>query len=322
MRSALAALLLAIAGVFAFAGPASAEDPVVVGLDVFLPDRITVGDHVRYEITIEADRGLEFTIVQSSLPAYIELVDGPNSTTQPIADGRERVTMTVVLAPFVTGDIEVPPLVLRYFARDVAGGELLTPPTQLMVASVLSAEPAVPQPRDLKPQAIIGAPPAGWLVPALAGTAATLALVVLAIYLRTRVVKRRPAFIPVPLVEEELPEDRARGVLDTAGASFGLQGDYVEYYGSIGVTVRQYLSERYGFPAFALTTRELETEMLKRGLDRWQVRVASGLLEQCDSVVYANYRPAAERADADLTAAYEIVEMSRPEPEAEEAMAR
>ncbi len=58
--------------------------------------------------------------------------------------------------------------------------------------------------------------------------------------------------------------------------------------------------------------------MLKRGLDRWQVRVASGLLEQCDAVVYAQYRPAPERADADLTAAYEIVEMSRPEPEPEE----
>jgi hypothetical protein len=118
---------------------------------------------------------------------------------------------------------------------------------------------------------------------------------------------------------EELPEDRARVVLDTAGAGFSIGGDYIEYYSSIGVTVRRYLTERYGFPAFALTTRELEAEMLKRGLDRWQVRVASGLLQQCDAVVYASYRPAAERADADLTAAYEIVEMSRPEPVLEEA---
>jgi hypothetical protein len=39
------------------------------------------------------------------------------------------------------------------------------------------------------------------------------------------------------------------------------------------------------------------------------------LLEQCDAVLYAGYRPALERADADLTAAYEIVEMSRPAPQ-------
>jgi hypothetical protein len=56
--------------------------------------------------------------------------------------------------------------------------------------------------------------------------------------------------------------------------------------------------------------------MRNLGHDRWQVRVAGGLLTQCDAVVYARYRPAAERADADLTAAYEIVEMSRPEERA------
>jgi hypothetical protein len=61
--------------------------------------------------------------------------------------------------------------------------------------------------------------------------------------------------------------------------------------------------------------------MIRLGVDRWQVRVAGGLLAQCDAVVYARYRPAAERADADLTAAYEIVEMSRPEPEPEGALA-
>jgi hypothetical protein len=108
------------------------------------------------------------------------------------------------------------------------------------------------------------------------------------------------------------PEDSARLVLDKTGAAFGADDDFVAYYRSIGVTVRTYLTERHGFPAFALTTRELESEMLRRGLDRWQVRVAGGLLTQCDSVVYAHYRPAHERADADLTAAYEIVEMSRP----------
>jgi hypothetical protein len=52
--------------------------------------------------------------------------------------------------------------------------------------------------------------------------------------------------------------------------------------------------------------------MVRRGMDRWQARVVGGLLDQCDAVVYAHYRPAVERADADLTAAYEIIEMTRP----------
>jgi hypothetical protein len=61
-----------------------------------------------------------------------------------------------------------------------------------------------------------------------------------------------------------------------------------------------------------MTTNELEHRMRDQGLDRWQIRVAGGLFTQCDSVVYARYRPAMERAEHDLTAAYEIVEMSRP----------
>jgi hypothetical protein len=322
MRALLTSLLLAIAGVFALAAPASADDPVIANLDVFLPDRITVGDRVTYVITLEADAGIEFSLVEASLPAYVEVVGLPDTTTEPIGDGRVRITMTFLLAPFAPGEIEVPPMTLRYFGLEVAGGELQTPATRFTVASVLPADPAIPPPLDLKPQAVIGAPPAGWIAPALAASAATLVLVLVLLYLRTRALKRRSAFVPAPVLDEDLPEDRARVVLDTAGAGFSLEGDYVEYYSSIGVTVRRYLTERYDFPAFALTTRELEAEMLKRGLDRWQVRVASGLLDQCDSVVYANYRPAAERADADLTAAYEIVEMSRPEPQPEAAPTR
>ncbi len=323
MRALIASLLLALVGIFAATAPALAADPVIVGVDVFLPDRITVGDRVTYTITLEADPGVEFSLVQSSLPAVLEMVDLPLITTQPIADGRVRTTMTFLLAAFAPGEIDVPPLTLRYFGRDITGGELQTPPSRFTVASVLPAEPVIPEPHDLKPQAVIGAPAPGWIVPALAASAATLVLVLILIFVRTRALKTRVAYVPAPALDkEELPEDRARGVLDTAGAGFSLEGDYIEYYSSIGITVRRYLTDRYGFPAFALTTRELEREMLKRGLDRWQVRVASGLLEQCDSVVYANYRPAAERADADLTAAYEIVEMSRPAPEPEEAPAR
>ena len=111
------------------------------------------------------------------------------------------------------------------------------------------------------------------------------------------------------------PEDRARAILEAAGAAFATNRDFVAYYGTIAVTVRNYLTERYGFHAFALTTVELRNEMNRRGIDRWQARLVDGLLTQCDSAVYARYMPALERADHDLTAAYEIVEMSRPQPE-------
>ena len=77
--------------------------------------------------------------------------------------------------------------------------------------------------------------------------------------------------------------------------------------------MRRYLSERYGFPAYAMTRRELQRHMSRSGLDRWPARLTGNLLEQCDAVQFARFAPAPERQDADLTAAYEIIELTQEE---------
>jgi hypothetical protein len=178
--------------------------------------------------------------------------------------------------------------------------------------------------RDLKPQAEIGSATPAFVVPVIIGATVGLLLVLGLLVWR---VKRRvpePELADVFASEEMGPEDSARVLLDGAGAAFAAGQDYVAYYSTIAITVRNYLTDRYGFPAFALTTTELQDRMVGQGMDRWQARLVGGLLSQCDTVVFAHYRPAMERADADLTAAYEIVEMSRPqaEPELEEAGVR
>jgi hypothetical protein len=94
-----------------------------------------------------------------------------------------------------------------------------------------------------------------------------------------------------------------------------MAGDPVAGYRTIATTVRFTLGERYGIPAPALTTRELQRRMEAAGIDRWQARLAAGLLEECDAVVYAGYRPATERRLADLNMARELVDpQEQPEP--------
>lgn len=93
-----------------------------------------------------------------------------------------------------------------------------------------------------------------------------------------------------------------------AAAEALIERDTVTAYRTLAATVREVLGLRYGFPARALTTNEMDRRMLLAGVDRWQARLVTGLLEECDAVVYAGYRPAAERRQADLTMAREIVE--------------
>ncbi len=299
---------LSLGSAVALAAPPSITDSHLDG-----PAVVTVGDRLTYTITLEADPGTKIALAPAGLPAEVSLIDTPQTATRILDNGRVQLVMTFQVAPFVTGEIDLPALPLRYSAPDGTTGIVDAPAEVINVQSVLPLNTTNIVPRDLKPQAEIGTAPVTWIWPAVGGLIAGVFLLILLAIWRRAVLKRRAADVPPPVPVVAGPEDAARVDLDTAGADFGSEGDLVAYYSTIGVTVRRYLTQRYGFPAFALTTRELEAEMLRRGLDRWQVRVASGLLEQCDAVVYSRYRPAAERADADLTAAYEIVEIGRPE---------
>ena len=311
-----AAIIAAIAALSLLATVAQAAPPAVTDAHLDGPAVVTVGDRLTYTITLEAEPGTKVALAPAGLPPSVSLIDTPQTTTHFLASGNVQLVMTFHLAPFVTGPTDLPALPLRYTMPDGTVGTVNAPPQTIQVQSVLPQNAANIVPRPLKPQASIGTAPVTWIWPAVGAVIAAVFLLTLLALWRRAVLKRRAAHVPPPAPVAAGPEDLARADLDKAGADFGSDGDLVAYYSSIGVTVRHYLTQRYGFPAFALTTRELEAEMLRRGLDRWQVRVASGLLEQCDAVVYAQYRPAAERADADLTAAYEIVEIGRPDERA------
>jgi hypothetical protein len=66
-----------------------------------------------------------------------------------------------------------------------------------------------------------------------------------------------------------------------------------------------------------MTRTELQREMSRAGIDRWPARVTANLLEQCDAVQFAGFVPPPERREADLTAAYEIVEITSADAEVE-----
>jgi len=304
---AFAAAILGLAAMTAGAG----AEPVVTGVEVQAPDNLTVGDRFHLLVRLEAEKGTEVSIAAGALPIAFEVTNTPSPQRRSLPGGREEIIFDLEVAVFLPGDVPVPPIEVAYQEPDGITGSVLTPAALVIVESVL--DPSAPlAPRGLKPQLEVGsAGSAAIFFTALGVVLAVLAVVVLLIYRSTRP-RRQPA---MALETADMgPEDRARVVLEAAGAAFERDRDFVTYYGAIAVTVRNYLTERYGFHAFALTTRELNAEMGRRGIDRWQARLVNGLLTQCDAAVYARYQPALERAGHDLTAAFEIVEMSRPRP--------
>ena len=123
---------------------------------------------------------------------------------------------------------------------------------------------------------------------------------------------------PPPLIAlTEAPDEAARRELDAiAGAGLLERGELKEYYRRIASCLRGYLSRRFDVSAVAMTPQEVEGQLEALAVDRWPIRLAVNLLQQCQAVQFAQYEPARERAEADLSSAYEVVALTRRREEA------
>ncbi|MCC6380875.1 MAG: hypothetical protein IT304_00125 [Dehalococcoidia bacterium] len=213
--------------------------------------------------------------------------------------GRAVHRLELVVAPFAPGPLSFTPAV-TILRGDAAEARVLPPVSWTVLATLNPGEPLELSP--LAPPEGIGGAESPLLRPALGLAAALVALMVgTLLFLAVRAVRRRLGRRPAAATE---PEDES----PLAGLEELLLRDPARAYRRLAATVRRVIAARYGFPAHALTTFELRRRMEGEGVDRWQARLVAGLLEECDAVVYAGYRPAPERRTADLTMAREIVE--------------
>ncbi len=217
--------------------------------------------------------------------------------SRPDGDGLVFVIQLTV-APFATGQVSFAPEV-SVTQNSEAVARTLPPLKMNVIATLADNSPLELSPLP-RPAEIAGAESV-LLRPAIVGGALLASvLVLLAILGLAQVVAgalRRP-----PVAVDELRE------APDLGAAEGLiDSDPVRAYRALALLVRRVLADRYSLPANALTSRELQRRMEANGVDRWQTRLVGGFLEECDAVVYAGYLPAAERRQADLTMAREIV---------------
>ena len=311
MRAA-AALLLAACAALAAAGVGAAalaqEAPLDLRVDLE-PRRATLGDRVRLTIAVEhADDLLVTAEPPASRPA-LAIVEAAPPATADLGAGRLRTEFAFTFAAFELGVARPDPVVVRWLRADGRSGAAEASPPPFEVVSAAVGDPSALRP--LKPQAAWGEPPAPWLRPALVGGGA-LAAAAIALLAVRRLRRRAPAPAPAPAAPGLEPEIEARRRLEEIAASGAIGArEYEAFYGAIALVMRRYLEARFAFPATALTTPELDGRMAGAGVERWQSRLAEGLLDRCDAAVYAGAAPDPASADHDLTVAFEIVELSR-----------
>ena len=259
-----------------------------------------IGEHLRMEIRVlaPADATVELTPGTPSW-AGLELVGVDEITRVAHSDGVVWF-ISARVAPFLPGAVEFSPSLAIVQGAEATQIEL--PPVAISVLPSLAPDAELVLSPLPPPVAIEGAE-SPFLRPALVGGGLSLcALVALLIWLAGRsVVQRlsqRGTGVPTPA-----------GLPSLDGAERLLDSDPVGAYRLMSAVVKTEMARRYGVRATALTSSELRRKLEAEG-DRWQARLVGGLLEECDSVIYAGYRPAAERRQHDLTMAREIVEVA------------
>lgn len=305
----VAALVLAALAILAAAVPAAAQGPPLdLRVDV-TPRLVTLGDRVRITVVATHSEPLLITADPPGRGDTLQLVESHPAQTLALPDGSLRTEVAFTVAAFALGEQDPGPLRIFWLRRDGSSGEALLSPPTFEVASALLDDSG--ELRPLKPQAAFGEPPPGWVRPAIAA-AAVLALALIGALAVSRLRRRRPDPAPPPGQIERTPETVARRRLEELAGSGALDGgDYERFYGTLSVVLRDYLEERFEFNATALTTPELGRSMRGYGVERWQARLAGGLLDRCDAAVYAGRHPDPGSADHDLTVAFEIIDLSR-----------
>ncbi len=317
---ALAALVLG--ATVASSDRASAQTPEAAPSDLEIrvtldPPEARLGERVEIIVSVTHPSDRLVTAGQLTPSNAIEVIETRDPVSE-VLDSETTVTeFSFVIAPFELGQLALGSVPITALREDgtVTNASASIPPLTV----VLGLQPNDTELRPLKPQAeVAGAPP-----PLLTRTSAALGAAVLSILVLgtglVALLRRKPPEAEEQPVEPLSIEDATRRRLDALGRARYLEdGDFEGYYGELSLAVRDHLEARFGFRATALTTRELERRMTAEGVDRWQARLVAGLLQRCDAAVYAHIHPDAASADHDLTVAYEIVELSRPQRELEE----
>jgi hypothetical protein len=314
VRTAVLALVLALGWVGAAgARSAGAQQQPPVSVQVSLDHgHATVGDPIGLTITIRYPSGAQVDTsgIQGEFGDFAAL-GARHPISHPNGDGTTSLRLSYQVAAYTTGELQFPAITVPY---TLAAKQATATSTALpfRVDSVIPAGDPATDIRALKPQIELQAPAAAtpWRRIGIVA-AVVMAVLLLALLLGGRVRDRRRRLTPAPAPSVPPLEAEARAELDRiVAAGYLARGDYAAHYARVAECIRGYVARRYGFPATALTTAELQERMVLSGVGRWRARLVSGLLSECDAVHYARYVPAPARAEADLEMAYEVVDLS------------
>ncbi len=272
-------------------------------------DEITIGDRLRYTLTISAEMGVDV-----SVPLFherigdFEIIDFGRAPDQ-LQTERTTVIQWYTLTIFTTGYHLLPAPRVSYTMPDGTQHEATGEALRVHVASLLTQEGQPTDIRDIKQPEDV---PFNWW-PVLVGGAILVALIGLglALYYLLNRFRRAAVLPPRPAHEvalEALSHLRAKGLPQA--------GQFEAYYVALSAIVRTYLEDGLQVRAPEMTTEEFLMAVTRdtrpSRLPSAHQRLLGTFLAQADLVKFARHRPSLDESDAAYEAAKRFVDETRP----------
>lgn len=285
-----------------------AEETVRTGIEAHASvdkDTISIGDAIRYTITVKADKDIEVLLPEFSdnLAGFAVKDFGKKEKT---FMGKRTYIRWFILDTYVTGEYPFPPAQVQYkYGNDEQWRELETNELAVTVESVLTDVAQQDDIRDIK------GPIAGATDPRRFYGLAALVVLLLAGALGYGVYKRRTfhPYSPPPRPAHELAYE-ALEMLQSK--QYIEHGRVKEFFSELSYIAREYIENRFHIRAPEMTTEEFLVSVRgSKVLNSAQKNVLKDFLEKSDMVKFAKYGPSHEECSISYEAAKHLVDETK-----------
>lgn len=269
------------------------------------PAQVTVGDLIRFTLTVTADPGVEVDLPGPD-PDLGEFEIMGHAVAGPVEEEGNRIwTVAYSLALYETGSFEIPPVAVSYRGDGIQDGSVETREHSVRVESTLSDDSEdildIKGPLEI-PRSLWSLWP--WFAAALGLTALIL------LYLRRKraeapsAISRKPRLPPYDEAYQALCRLRDSGLLE--------EGQLKPYFTRLSEIIRRYLERRYLIQAMESTTTQLLDQLRKLSLALDELKLFRDFFPCCDLVKFAKYTPTVPEQERVTELAFRILEATRP----------
>jgi hypothetical protein len=262
-------------------------------------DEVTVGETFVVELKAQGPPGTSYRFAAGASEDEIELRTPETEEGAPLPDpGTHRYEAAV----FALGEVEIPPIPVRYRLPDGTEGEAEAEPITLKVTSLLPRNADEQKLADIRAPREVEIGAAFWvaLVVALLVAAGLAAWLV-----RRRRRTTSPEEVAVPATPPDAEALAALGELERSGLLEARA--FREFYIRLTVTAKRYLERRLEAPVLEMTTQET-LAFLRGHADGGEVLpVMRELAQAADQIKFARGQGLAEAAERHLAAVRSMV---------------